>query len=162
MGADLYNEKIYTPWVRRYQPLFLAALEKLNHAPAGSKAAATAHAELEHYGALMQSKGYFRDNYNGTSVLWRLGLSWWEDVKPLCDPQGKLRGKSLRKFRQMVKDTKLTLPTRPEFQAQGLKLDNAGQYSVAGWRSYFQRSRARLLAFLDEAIACGSAVVCWL
>lgn len=160
MGADLYIEKIYQPRVRRYQPLFLAALQAFNHAPAGSKAAAAAQTELQRYGALLESKGCFRDNYNATSVLWRLGLSWWDDVMPLCDPEGRLKGKALRKFRQMVKDAKLILPTRAELQAQGLKLAQAGEYSVAGWGSYFQRSQAQLLAFLDEAIASRSAVVC--
>lgn len=162
MGAELYIERIQRPLLHRYQPLFLAALQKRNQAPAGSKAAATAQAELEHYGALMQSKGYFRDNYNATSVLWRLGLSWWDDVMPLCDEQGKLNGPALVKFRQMVRDAKLTPPTRPELEAQGLRVAKADKYSVAGWQTYFQKAHARLMAFLDDAIARDSAVVCWL
>jgi hypothetical protein len=28
---------------------------------------------------------YFRDSYNSTCVMWRLGLSWWEDVVPILD-----------------------------------------------------------------------------
>ena len=160
MGADLFIEQIHTPLVNRYKPLFLAALQKRNQAPKGSKAATVAQAELEKYAALMDSAGYFRDNYNATSVLWRLDLSWWVDVLPLCDKNGNLEGGTLVKFREMVKGAKLNLPTQQELKDQGFKLAENGEYSVAGWHAYFRKSHVRLLAFLDEAIALNTSIYC--
>lgn len=160
MGADLFIEQIHTPLVNRYKPLFLAALQKRNQAPKGSKAATVAQAELEKYAALMDSAGYFRDSYNATSVLWRLDLSWWVDVLPLCDKKRYLKGGSLVKFRQMVQNAKLNLPSHQELKGQGLKLAAEGEHSVAGWHAYFKESHARLLAFLDEAIALNTSIYC--
>lgn len=160
MGADLFIEQIHTPLVNRYKPPFLAALQKRDQAPQGSKAATDAQAELEKYAALMDSEGYFRDNYNATSVLWRIGLSWWVDVLPLCDKKRYLKGGALVKFRQMVQNAKLNLPTQQELKDQGCKLADEGEYSVAGWHAYFKNSHARLLAFLDEAIVLNTFIYC--
>jgi hypothetical protein len=160
LGADLYIEQIHTPLVNRYKPLFLAAVLKRNQSPRGSKAAAAAEAEIQKYGELMASRGYFRDNYNGTSVLWRLGLSWWGDVIPLCDEHRKLEGESLIKFQKMVHRAKLKQPTRQELKNQGLMVADHGKYSVAGWHAYFRKSHAELLAFLDEAIALKTSIHC--
>ena len=160
MGADLFIEQIHTPLVNRYKPLFLAALQKRNQAPQGSKAATVAQAELEKYAALMDSAGYFRDNYNATSVLWRLDLSWWVDVLPLCDKKGNLKDGALVKFREMVQSAKLNLPTQQELIDQGCKLADEGEHSVAGWHANFRKSHARLLAFLDEAIALNTSIYC--
>ena len=38
--------------------------------------AEAAQAEVAKYFDLMYSEGYFRDSYNVTNVLWRLGLTW--------------------------------------------------------------------------------------
>ncbi len=36
------------------------------------------------------STGYFRDPYNGASVLARFGLSWWVDVIPMLNKRSQL------------------------------------------------------------------------
>lgn len=76
MGADLYIEKIHQPLLEKYQPLFDEAVRQRDALPRDSKEAKAAQRKVTRYYDLMYSDGYFRDSYNVTSVLWRLGLSW--------------------------------------------------------------------------------------
>jgi hypothetical protein len=160
MGADLFIEEIHNPVWQRYAPLFKAAMRRRNQSPPGSQAAETARAEAVRYSDLMFSAGYFRDSYNITSVLACLGLSWWEDVLPLCNADRVLTGAQLRRFRLMVASAQLQLPTQAELEEYGLTVADAGTYSLAGWHDYFRERHAELLAFLDQAIACQGSIRC--
>lgn len=160
MGADLYIEAIHTPVWNRYAPLFDAAVRKRDQSPPDSAAAIAAQAEVNKYYDLMFSAGYFRDSYNATSVLWRLDLSWWTDVIPLCNENHHLTGDGLATFRQLVQQATLTLPTRTELEAEGVTVTDEGEESLAGWHAYFREKHAQLLAFLDEARACHSSIRC--
>lgn len=160
MGADLYIEKTHRPLTERYQPLLLAAALRREAAPAGSPEAQAAQAEVDQYRDLLCSTGYFRDNYNVTCVLWRLDQSWWDDVLPLCDDAGLLKGEALLKFRHMVGAAQLKLPTRKELKEGRVELTKQGEHSLAGWHEFFRREHRELLAFLDEAIAINSAIYC--
>src|SRR5580698_2449823 len=102
MGADLYLEKIHHPRMKQYEPLFQAALGKRDSARPKSREFRAAQREVGKYYDLMYAEGYFRDSYNVTNVLNRLGLSWWADVSPLCTTDRKLCGDNLRRFRDMV------------------------------------------------------------
>jgi len=33
----------------------------------------------------MNERGCFRDSYNDSDLLWKFGLSWWQDITPLHD-----------------------------------------------------------------------------
>jgi hypothetical protein len=74
MGADLYIENIHYPLMRKYEPLFESAVRRRDSSPPKSKEAEAAQRDVTKYYDLMYSEGYFRDSYNATSVLWRLGL----------------------------------------------------------------------------------------
>ena len=160
MGADLYIEKIHRPLMQQYEPLFEAAVRRRDSLPRDSKDAQAAQRAVTKYYDLMYSEGYFRDSYNATSVLWRLGLSWWQDVTPLCTINRKLRQDRLRKFRDMVASAKLELPSKEEIEQHNGKVDEQGENSLAEWHKYFVEQRAALLAFLDKAIELNSPVHC--
>lgn len=160
MGADLYIEEIFEATFQKYQPAFLAAARKHDQSPQGSKEAKNAQAEAGKYEELMFSVGYFRDNYNVSSVLWRLGLSWWEDVKPLCDKNGHLKGDALINFRQRVQTTQLALPTKVELKKGGAHVTGFGKHSLAGWHNHFRQKHSELLAFLDQAIVRQLPIQC--
>jgi hypothetical protein len=160
MGADLYIEKIHYPLMQKYEPLFEAAVRRRDSLPQKSKEAATAQREVTKYYDLMYSEGYFRDSYNSTNVLNRLGLSWWTDVQPLCTKNRKLRHDKLRKFRDMVAGAKLELPSKEEIEKHSGKVDEQGENSLAEWHKYFAEKQAELLAFLDKAIELNSPVYC--
>ena|SRR5579859_2672101 len=160
MGADLYIEKIHQPLAAKYEPLFSEAVRRRDSLPKNSKETEAAQREVTKYFDLMYSAGYFRDSYNATSVLWRLGLSWWEDVIPLCTQKHELKWDKLRKFRDMVANAELKLPTREEIEKHGGIVEDQGRDSLAEWHSYFTEKRANLLAFLDQAIELNTAIRC--
>lgn len=160
MGADLYIEKIHQPLVEKYQPMFKAVVRQRDRLPPGSPEAEAAQALVTKYYDLMYSDGYFRDSYNGTSVLWRLGLSWWRDVIPLCTKAHKLRQDKLRRFREMVANAPLNLPTKEELEKEQLPVTESGEDSLEAWHQYYREKRDQLLAFLDQAIALNTPIHC--
>ncbi len=160
MGADLYIEKIHQPVVQKYEPLFEAAVQRRDRLPRGSQEANAAQEEVTKYYDLMFSAGYFRDSYNATGVLWRLGLSWWQDVIPLCTQAHKLRQDKLRKFRDMVAQAELKLPTKEELEQAHATVAESGEDSLEGWHRYYREKRGQLLAFLDQAIELNTHVTC--
>lgn len=95
MSADLYTDVIRRPLFDKYQLRFEAALREREASPGGSKLPEAAKAEVEKYYELMNSEGCFRDSYNATGVLNRLGLSWWQDVMPLLTKTSNLRQDNL-------------------------------------------------------------------
>ena len=160
MGADLYIEKIHHPLMQKYEPLFKAAVRRRDSLPPKSGEAEAAQQEVTKYYDLMYTEGYFRDSYNATNMLSRLGLSWWTDVQPLCTENRKLRHDKLRKFREMVAGARLELPSREDLEKQCGTVDDTGENSLAEWHKYFAGQRAALIAFLDKAIELNSAVYC--
>lgn len=160
MGADLYIHEINRPLMQKYQPLFDQAVQLRNSFPRGSKEAEEAQKEVSKYYDLMYSEGYFRDSYNGSNVLNRLGLSWWQDVIPLCTEDKELKGNNLARFREMVATAELALPSKKELEEGGAPVAEEGEDSLAEWHKYFAEKRQELLAFLDQAIALNTAIYC--
>jgi len=128
--------------------------------PRRSKKVEAAQAEVTKYSDLMYAEGCFRHSYNVTSVLWRLGLSWWEDVTPLCTQAHRLRGPNLRRFRQMVAQAELKLPSKEELEAKQATVTESGEDSLDAWHRYYREKRDQLLAFLDQAIALNTYIYC--
>ncbi len=159
MGADLYIEKINKPIQEKYEPPFEAAVRRRDSLPRGSKEAEAAQAEVTKYYDLMFSEGYFRDSYNVTCLLNWLGLSWWQDVIPLCTRARKLRQDKLRKFRDMVANATLEPVTREKIEARGGTVDE-GENSLEEWHRYFMEKHAELVVFLDQAIDLNTHVTC--
>jgi len=107
-----------------------------------------AQEKVSHYFDLMNGRGgYFRDNYNASSVLWRLGLSWWQDVPG----DGQPSVEQLRSFLAKVKSAKIKPVTEQELPENGCKVDN-GEHSPAAWNKYFRNKKRQLVAFLERCI----------
>lgn len=160
MGADLYIEKIHQPLIEKYRPMFEAAVRQRDRLPPGSPEAEAAQALVEKYYDRMFADGYFRDSYNVTGVLRRLGLSWWRDVIPLCTQAHKLRQERLRTFRAMVANAPLSLPTKEELEKEHATVAESGEDSLEAWHRYYRERRDQLLAFLDQAIALNTHIRC--
>jgi hypothetical protein len=44
-------------------------------------------------------RGYYRDSYNNSNLLWLFGLSWWEDVLGvLTGKDGKMSPRNAGRF----------------------------------------------------------------
>ncbi|RKY23779.1 MAG: hypothetical protein DRP62_05225 [Planctomycetota bacterium] len=96
MGADLFLE----PEFKEYTEPFRKEFNKIK-----AKAWQTDEEKkrlIELFGEMYGDANpfYFRDPYNNGSLLWRLGLSWWEDVDKLIDNNGIL--KEPEKFLEML------------------------------------------------------------
>ncbi len=160
MGADLYIHQLYDPTKERYKPLFEKAVMQRDSFPRDSKEWKVAQRKVWKYFDLMNSKGYFRDSYSTANVLRTLGLSWWRNVIPLLNKKNELEGKNLKKFRKMVANAKQRLPTKAELQKDGARGKRSGANRLKMWRKYYIRKRARLIAFLDEAIKRNHSIHC--
>lgn len=155
MGADLYIEKLRQPVKAEWQPKYDEALALRNAAQDDVARAAAQKLVDEAYEHLWGGDHYFRDSYNSTSVLWRLGLSWWKDLQPdVEDSDINISPERCREFLEKVQGAPFTLPTRQELIANHAKVDD-GENSVEGWHKYYTEKRDRLIAFLKRAIENG-------
>jgi hypothetical protein len=123
----------------------------------------------------------FRDAYNVGNLLSQLGLSWHEDVIPMCEGQ-KMRGEKILEFKNMIESRevpppeslKLVRPKGFELMDQVEKRVNEhleddsrveirsmtpDTYSPQGWYDYFQWKRGALLDVLNTAIETGEEIL---
>lgn len=84
MGADIYLNSVYKANHAIWQPLFNEAVEERDRLQAlGDTAEAKEMQTLvEEYYDKMYERGYFRDSYNSTSLMWLLDMSWWQPDVP--------------------------------------------------------------------------------
>lgn len=108
-----------------------------------------------------EGNDYFRDSYNDSSVLARMGLSWWRDVVPLHDDDGVMSVANIRQFRAMVLARvcrEITEKEREAWDASRREIvENAPHLlPIVGAPlddAYFVNKRNLLIAFLDDAVA---------
>ena len=154
MGADLYLHSIYDKNYDKWNPVFEAAVKSRDSFPHGSPQAKAFQDEVNlAYSRMYTEDGYFRDSYNNSSVLWRLGLSWWSDIIPMCE-KGMLSPKKAKRLRSMIEKRPLALPTEEDLKSWG------GEDSIEEWASYFTQKKGQLIAFLTRAIVLDEPIDC--
>src|SRR5207244_12216175 len=93
----------------------------------------------------MYELGYFRDPYNDFDLLWKFGLSWWDDVIPMLDDQSRLSVSQSEQLLAMLREREnvfeLRLATLP-----------------AQEREHFRHRYSDLQNFLNEAIELGAPI----
>lgn len=114
---------------------------------------AKADARVSKYYDKMYEVGYFRDSYNGTSLFWRLGMSWWQ-----CPyiKDGKISVENAKKLLAEVKATKMKPVTVEELKENHCQVDDKN--SPESWNKFFLDKKERFIAFLQEAIDKGLAI----
>lgn len=150
MGADLFIRKITEPARKAHEPAFKAAVAARDAGTGTQEAVDAAYAKI------YPDDGYFRDSYNATSVLNRMGLSWWQDVVPLLTRAGYLSGPRLDTFIKMLESHPVEFRTAEQLKADHATVDN-GENSPEGWHNYMTDKRERLIAFAKRAksLRCG-------
>lgn len=157
MGADLYIKKLREPTKAEWQPKFDAAVALREAAPDEAAKALAQKAVDEAYDHLWGGDGYFRDSYNTTSVLWRMGLSWWQDIEYDVndeDSDVNVSPSACRRLLDKIEAAPFTLPTRDELVKSHAKVDDT-ENTVESWHEYYVKKRSRLVAFLKRAIENG-------
>jgi hypothetical protein len=158
MGADLYIRSLQKPVKAEWQPKFDEAVALRNAAQDDVAKAAAQKLVSEASDRLYGGDHYFRDSYNATSVLQRLGLSWWRDMEyDIHDEDSDINvsPEACRRFLEKVRAAPFIPATRAELESRHAKVEDEGENSVEGWNTYYAEKRERLIAFLERAIENG-------
>lgn len=99
---------------------------------------------------LMYSKGYFRDSYNQTNLLWRLGLSYWKDLEGWLDGEGHMSIANMRAFADIIKGGDIVPVGKMEGDER--LIEDTDGYRASDWQAYFEGKRRDLLELLATAI----------
>jgi hypothetical protein len=107
-----------------------------------------AQARVSKWYSKMYEVGYFRDSYNGTSLFWRLGMSWWK-----CPyiKNGEISPENAKLLLAKVRETQMEPVTAEELKAEHCAVDN-DKNSPESWNKYFLDKKEAFCAFLQEAI----------
>ena len=157
MGADLYLNSVFQKNRDKYEPKFDHWVAKRNALrKAGQlEAADEAQKSVLKYYDKMYERGYFRDSYNPSNLLWLFGLSWWRDVLDvLVGKDGKMSPRNAKRFLQMLADREQV------FEANLKKVKPAKGETGAEVEKYFRDKYERLKAFLRQAIDRKESVQC--
>jgi hypothetical protein len=150
MGADLYLRAGFEQNRSRWQACFDQAVIRLDQAAQGSAERDQAESEaIAAYEQLYGADGYFRDPYNDWSVLWKFGLSWWDDVIPLLDEGGFLSPANAGRLLGMLEGR----------QAQFEQADNADVSDLEDAQDFRERSTA-LRQFLKRSVELKEPIEC--
>ena len=108
MGADLYMNKSFKENELKYKPQLDKKIEERNALPEGSDEANKAQEKVgELFNKLYSSEVYYRDSYNHGSLLWSLGLSWWDDVTKYIDDEGDMSPDKAQEFLDVIEGADL-------------------------------------------------------
>ena len=172
MGADLKITTIARVAYDRFWPSLEQAMHQAYATEPGSPDEEKVIEEIRRCWHLAR-EGQFRDSYNPTNVLRTLGMDWRDDVLPLLDEHGDLRGKRLVEFLQRVETTEQQFDSDEEMSSWGLpglsweyalRLRQGRQPEVTNapdvWRVYFVEKRLELINFLRRAVEMGEGICC--
>jgi hypothetical protein len=147
MGADLYISQLFDPQFQKWHKLFEKAIAERDSLPENSPERAEAQKRAEHCFEKMYEQGYFRDSYNDSSVLWKFGLSWWEDAIPMLNETSQLTTEKASALLSMLKEREDDFECNLASEQEPL-------------RRYFRRKYKALQEFLNQAIQLGVPVEC--
>ena len=143
MGADLYMNKAYDKRMEEHR----ASLDDLGKHPS--------HEELEPLYDKIYKQGdvYFRDSYNSGSVMWAMGMSWWDDVVPMLDEDGNLSHEDTLKLVNKITDAPINVSA--DF------LENMpDEWTIDDAQKYLREEQQKLVGFLMRAVETDDTVGC--
>jgi DNA polymerase II small subunit/DNA polymerase delta subunit B len=157
VGADLYLTDIFEKQREKYEPKFTHWAEIRDALRQAGKrdAEAQAQKQVEKYFGKMHERGYFRDSYNNSNLLWLFDLNWWRDVGDrLLDKRYRMSPKNAMKLLQELQQRE------PIFEDNVQKVKPANGETPAEIIQYFRDKYKRLRAFLREAIDKKAYIEC--
>ena len=106
--------------------------------------------EFTETGSKWDGEFYFRDSYNSSSLLWTVGMSWWEDAEKLLTKKLEMSPRNCAKLFKMFDDAKAKGQTLPKPQQCETAKDIA---------QYFAEKEKRFRAFFARAIKLKRKVI---
>lgn len=104
---------------------------------------------------------YFRDSYNMTNILWRLGLHYWgleQEIPDLGKIKRVMTLKQVKILKLEVENRKPALDSFLDGLTELWLAANHCEAGVDGWRGFWSEKYAKLIAFLDHAIELKSGI----
>ena len=156
MGADLYS-KDYAEFKKKWDAEFGNEWRALTSLETRDEATQKRIDEL--YKSMDPPEYYFRDSYNGSSILWRLGMSWWRDVGVLLvdQPEDDTSDNFMNappevclKLAEMVETATFNPLTQEEVDKEGMKGVNLEETN-----QYYIKKRVKLINFLKRCASVG-------
>lgn len=157
MGADLYIRVLSKECHRRNHRNFKRWVAKRDKAQDDTRKK-FCQDKVELYHEKMYERGYFRDSYNSTSLMWRLGLSWWEDIAKMLDKEGNLTLEKAQELRNIVAGLPVKYATLKELKEGHCNVDSPN--AEKEWNDYYNKKKQSFLDFLDEAIRLRQPIYC--
>ena len=110
-----------------------------------------------------EDAGYYRDSYNATNILWKLGLSWWklyEEYK-LGDNDSTMTPEQAKDFLGMVETRKPLLDKflEEELSIEWLEANHCVADDLDGWMELWTNKYDELVRFLNLSISEDSPIV---
>jgi hypothetical protein len=134
MGADLFLASVCNEAREKYLASYKEALRLRDNA-ATTVEFDIYQKDVERYSGLMNPEnGYFRDSYNDSCLLWRWGMSWWDNP--------------------FVEDGTISPERAEEFL---LVLNHI--ITPPDWGEYFDDKKRRLIRLLETAISKGESII---
>jgi hypothetical protein len=90
VGADLYIQSLFEPNHDRERERFNEYVARRNRATTSGEKAKWQKKVSEYHGR-MYDTGYYRDSYNDSNLLWKLGLDYWVWFAGFLDENGELQ-----------------------------------------------------------------------
>lgn len=152
MGADIYYDG---PHYKEEQRLWEAYQNEKNEAEKEFH-----WLKLKKFWDTREDADYFRDSYNNTSVLWQMGLSWWQDVGKVLDDEGLLPIAEAIKLRDYIEKHPIV---REEITWEDWDTKKPVVFSDEErdeWFEYFTKKRQDFLDMLDRSIENNSPLIC--
>lgn len=147
MGADLYINNEHNELNERLSPKFNDAIAKRDSISDRTSEEYLLYQDRASriYNQMNPDSCYFRDSYNVSSVLWALGLSWWEDVIPMLTNDGMLKPEKAKALIGMINDA--------DFKDLPKDLEDIDE-------NYFAEKRKTLVKFLQRSVDEGVDIEC--
>lgn len=143
MGADLYITSIHDKVEKRYKPKFQAYAAKRD-AATNTPGRKHYQRKVEEYYGKLYGEGYFRDSYNVSNLLWRLGLDYWGWFQSYLDDKAYLSPDKAEDVLREVESRKHMLDW----------IENPQE------AEYFREKYEDFCAFLRTAIELDESVYC--
>jgi len=150
MGADLYMNDAYKKREKKLAPQIQEALDNRKANPDDEDANQKA---MDLYDKLYTKDVYFRDSYNSGSLMWSLGLSWWEDVQELIDNEGDLHPLQIQKLLNIIKSREVSV-------SNDFKADMPDEWTDEDALKYLNEQLDSLVSFLQKAIDTNDTIGC--
>lgn len=144
MGADLFIMSIFDKNREKYQAEFDRAVERRNAETDAAKKEKHQKKVAILWDKMYSSKGYYRDSYNSSNLLWALGLDYWIWLEGLLDDDRKM---SVENMIYVVSEIKKRDITQDKERSKDVLI-------------YLKNKKKELLQFLQLAIEMDEPIKC--